>query len=101
MTERVVSLRVLWRRTWQPKSYESEEVQLSLGGDFVIEDGRPAEVGQRSAAIEQELLAQLTAIGDEIIAGRLHAGSARTAADLKSPARAAKKDVSLPLLPSG
>ena len=67
-------LLVRWRRQWQPKQYETEEVTLELGWDAKLpgeEKMTAAQVGENAALMEQEALAQLTQVGDEIMAERL------------------------------
>lgn len=69
-----------WRRVWQVRPYETEEVELKLAGSFDVEldsDGRPipagaaVRVGKSAAQVQRALVKELSAMGDQIMAERL------------------------------
>lgn len=69
-----MELEVKWRRVWQVRPYETEEIELRLGGEFPIPPGTgspPAAVGKAMAEIQRQLLAELATMGDQIMAQRL------------------------------
>ncbi len=75
-----MQLEVTWKRVWQVKPYETETIELKLGGEFVLPGpaGQSAQaVGKGAALIHQQLLAELTAMGDQIMAERLVAPDPR------------------------
>jgi len=76
-----VRLLIRWRRQWQPKQYEAEEVTLELGWDAALPGEAKmtaAQVGENAALMEREALAELTKIGDAAMAERLRAPDPRT-----------------------
>lgn len=71
----MAEIKVLWRRTWQIKPYETETIELGLTDTFSPQGATAEARGAHVGTVQRALLAQLTQVGDAIMAERLAAAA--------------------------